>query len=157
MKIGPDFLSHGRRLLEPLPCAQVAPWAQVEYISGPSADMLKGTGARHLPAGAAVACVHGCNTLTDAVIDATAAAECESLAIMPCCYGAVAAKAGAPRALRTSLGASLAADIQRTYTLEAEGFDVKWKAIPAVITPLNRILIGKRRRDEAYRGRKKEP
>lgn len=98
---------------------EVAPWATVEYCSGPTADMfVSGMGERHLPSGAAVACVHGCNTLTDAVIDAAASAECESLAVMPCCYGAVAEKAGAPRALRTSLGVALAADIQRTYTLE---------------------------------------
>lgn len=129
---------------------EVAPWVQVEYICGTSADMLaQGMGAHHIPTGAAVACVHGCNTLTDAVIDATAAADCESLAVMPCCYAAVAKKAGAPRALRKSLGVALAADVQRTYTLENLGYDVKWKAIPASITPLNRVLIARRRRDVA--------
>lgn len=67
---------------------------------------------------------------------------------MPCCYGAVAQKAGAPAGLRKSLGASLAADIQRSYTLEEAGYDVKWRAIPMEITPLNRILVAKRRYSE---------
>ena len=43
---------------------QVAPWVQVEYISGPEADMFKSEGALLLPTGCAVVCVHGCNKLT---------------------------------------------------------------------------------------------
>ena len=123
--------------------AEVAPWAvdTLEYIDGPAAD-IRDTGAGLLPAGCAVACVHGCGSLTDAVIEAAAHAEAASVAVMPCCYGGLARDS--PRALRRSLGVALAADIERTTTLEALGYRVDWRALPQAITPLNRVLLAKR-------------
>ena len=39
---------------------------------------------------------------------------------------------------------ALAADIERTAYLEERGYRVDWRALPRVITPLNRIIIAKR-------------
>jgi hypothetical protein len=124
--------------------AEVAPWAvgSIEYVAGERADMLQGEGAALLPHGCAVACVHGCGALTDAVLEAALAAEATSLAVMPCCYGGLARDA--PRALRRSLGVALTADIERTAYLEERDYRVEWRALPRVITPLNRIIIAKR-------------
>ena len=124
--------------------AEVAPWAvdSIEYVAGEQADMFQGEGAALLPHGCAVACVHGCGALTDAVLEAALAAEATSLAVMPCCYGGLARDA--PRALRRSLGVALAADIERTAYLEERDYRVEWRALPRVITPLNRIIIAKR-------------
>ena len=97
-----------------------------------------------LPAGCAVACVHGCKGLTDQIIAAAVDADACSVALMPCCHPSNAA--GAPEGLKRALGAPLAADIHRTYTLEAGGFQVGWRAIPRVISPMNRILIASRPR-----------
>jgi len=98
-----------------------------------------------LPTGCAVVCVHGCNSLTDKVIARAVAAEAESLAVMPCCYAHSEASQLAPAALRKGVGVALAADVQRTYTLEAAGFAVSWRHIPSVITPMNRVLVARRR------------
>mmetsp|Transcript_21144 Transcript_21144/g.62737 ORF Transcript_21144/g.62737 Transcript_21144/m.62737 type:complete len:100 (-) Transcript_21144:58-357(-) len=69
---------------------------------------------------------------------------------MPCCYGHSLAAQAAPLALRKSLGVALAADVQRTFTLEAAGYAVQWRHVPAACTPMNRILIARRTR--AHRG-----
>ena len=125
---------------------EVAPWAaeRLKYVEGHEADMMHGDGPRLLSAGCAVAAVHGCNSLTDAVLNASTTAGAASIAVMPCCYGGVAKRA--PSSLRRNLGVALAADVERTYLLEREhGYTVTWRALPAVITPLNRILIAKRR------------
>lgn len=124
-----------------------------------------------LPTGCAVVCVHGCNSLTDKVIARAVAAEAESLAVMPCCYAHSEASQLAPAALRKGVGVALAADVrmpspvpavlpldtteprqpalvpqvQRTYTLEAAGFAVSWRHIPSAITPMNRVLVARRR------------
>ena len=86
--------------------------------------------------------MHGCNKLTDVIIAAAAEADARSLALMPCCYAQTAANA--PDCLRSALGVALAADIQRTYTLEGLGYRVGWRAIPQSITPMNRILVANR-------------
>ena len=124
--------------------AEVAPWvaSRLEYISGEQAD-LRGAGARQLTNGCAVACVHGCNDLTDAVLAAADERGAASVAVMPCCYGGVAK--ASPPALRRSLGVALAADIERTYWLEERDWDVKWRAIPKAISPMNRIVLARRR------------
>lgn len=80
------------------------------------------------------------------MIAAASSASCASIGVMPCCYAHVAEDA--PRALRRSLGVALAADVHRTYTLEGLGYDVKWRAIPSSITPLNRLLLARRREHE---------
>ena len=118
---------------------EVAPWVggRITYEQKkvlPSDPLPRG--------GAAVVCVHGCKSLTDRIIAAAAQAEARSIALMPCCYPSDAAHA--PTALVQSLGTPLASDVQRTYDLQMHGYEVRWKAIPQSITPMNRILIASR-------------
>jgi hypothetical protein len=118
---------------------EVAPWVagRITYEQG---DV--GPGGQPLPEGCAVVSVHGCGKLTDMVIAAAAAANARSIALMPCCYAQTAADA--PEGLRSALGAALAADVHRTYTLDGLGYSVVWRAIPQTITPMNRILLAHR-------------
>ena len=118
---------------------EVAPWVEGRIVYEQEAVGPRGT---PLPKGCAVACVHGCNKLTDIIIDAAADADARSLALMPCCYAQTAANA--PDCLRQSLGVALAADVHRTYTLERLGYTVAWRAIPQSITPMNRIIVASR-------------
>jgi hypothetical protein len=118
---------------------EVAPWVsgRITYEQKkilPSDPLPRG--------GAAVVCVHGCKSLTDRIIAAAAEAEARSIALMPCCYPSDAAQA--PTALVQSLGTPLASDVQRTYDLQMHGYEVRWKAIPQSITPMNRILLASR-------------
>lgn len=117
----------------------VAPWLRpkVRWVTGRIEDA-----ADHLEPGTAVLGVHACGFRTDACID-VALAVAGDVALMPCCY---TKRGDGPVALFDALGGELAADIHRTYRLEAEGYQVGWTKIPEVITPMNRILIGRRER-----------
>ncbi len=95
--------------------------------------------ADHLDDGAAIIAVHACGVRTDRAIDAALTVG-GPVAVVPCCYAQTGKSA--PRALRDALGVQLATDVERTYRLEARGFEVAWSAIPEAITPMNRILIG---------------
>ena len=59
---------------------------------------------------------------------------------MPCCYTGTAKRA--PYGLRRALGVGWAADVERCYRLEGEGYRVDLSSVPGDITPMNRILIG---------------
>ena len=59
---------------------------------------------------------------------------------MPCCYGRTADDA--PQGVRQHLGKEMAADVGRSFRLQAAGYRVDWDHVPAAITPMNRILIG---------------
>ena len=124
--------------------ASVAPWVQerVRYVE---ADFRGDAGgARLMPPGCAVACVHGCKSLTDEVLRVSVGAAAESIAVMPCCYSHAEAAQAAPRALRRGCGVALAADVERTYRLERDGYGVEWRHIPSAITPMNRVLVARR-------------
>ncbi|MBI3272575.1 MAG: hypothetical protein HYZ53_26535 [Planctomycetes bacterium] len=113
----------------------VAPWVRekIRYRELPLKRL-----AGCLPQGAALAAVHACGVRSDLCIDL--ALGCRGpVGLMPCCYEGTARRA--PTGLRESLGVALAADVDRTYRLEAAGFCVRWTAIPRAITPVNRVLL----------------
>ena len=85
---------------------------------------------------------HACGLLTDACIE-TAIAVNGNIALMPCCYPKQ--KCPAPPALVHSLGNETAFDIHRTYRLEEAGYHVRWTTIPHSITPMNRVIVGRKR------------
>lgn len=116
---------------------EAAPWVEpkVRWVEGRVEDA-----ARHLAPGTSVIGVHACGTRTDRVLDAAIALK-SHVAVMPCCYKRTAQRA--PRALKESLGAELATDVDRTYWLEKRGWRVEWSAIPEAITPMNRILVAR--------------
>lgn len=114
---------------------RVGPWVakKVRYVE----TSLR---ALELPAGTGVVGVHACGSATDACIDHALAAR-GPVVVMPCCYGR--AVTTGPRAIHKAFGKIFAADINRTYRLEAAGYEVLWSAIPRCVTPLNRIIIGR--------------
>lgn len=127
-----------------LACAtQVGPW-----IAGKvSFERAKIKSVHHaLAPGAAIVSAHACGGLTDRCID-LAIGLGSNLAVMPCCYPQRLCTA--PLALQLALGIPLVFDVDRTYRLEHAGYHVRWTTIPPEITPMNRVVIGCRRRDAA--------
>ena len=118
---------------------RVGPWVpdKVTYREAPLAGA-----ADLLPPGTSVAATHACGVLTDRCLDCAVAVG-GAVAVMPCCYPDRACPA--PPTLHQHLGVPLAFDVHRTYRLEADGYYVRWSAIPAAITPMHRIIIGTRK------------
>lgn len=116
-------------------CVAVAPWieAKVRYVEGPLAE----TRASLAP-GSAVMGVHACGKLTDACIDIGLELG-GPFAVMPCCRAYD--QSPAPQGLRQALGEDVAYDVERSYVIERGGFRVRWREIPAAVTPMNRVLI----------------
>ena len=117
---------------------QVAPWVRQKvenHVSkvDPNADWI-------VP-GCAIVSAHACGVLSDLCID-IAIKTGGPIALLPCCYPR--SKCRAPMALQTQFGLEAAFDIDRTYRLEAAGYQVRWAAIPQAITPMNRILYARR-------------
>lgn len=111
---------------------EVAPWVT------PKLTFIEARiGQQDLPAGTAVIGLHACGVQTDRVLE-VARETGGPVAVMPCCYPT----SRAPRALKGPLGVELSIDVDRTYRLESWGYSVGWSAIPEVITPMNRVLIG---------------
>jgi hypothetical protein len=115
---------------------EAGPWvrAKIEQRDGPLAQR-----GAELPPGAPVVAVHACGTLTDECI-ALALQLGGSVSLMPCCRPH--RRSPAPPVLARELGPDIAYDVDRTYRLEQGGLTVRWDAIPASITPMNRVLVG---------------
>jgi hypothetical protein len=80
---------------------------------------------------------HACGRLSDVVIDRASAAGAR-LALLPCCHDFDACDAGS---LEGWLDRSLAIDVARAVRLQSRGYRVWTQAIPAAITPKNRLLL----------------
>jgi len=94
--------------------------------------------------GCSIISSHACGVLSDMCID-IAIKTGGSIALLPCCYPRSGCRA--PQAVQTAVGFKLAYDIDRTYRLESAGYLVRWATIPEEITPMNRILIGRKGKD----------
>jgi hypothetical protein len=81
---------------------------------------------------------HACGMLTDVVIDRAVSARAR-VAVLPCCHHLAANDAGA---LRGWVNGALAIDIRRAQRLEEHRYRVWTQAIPAEVTPKNRLLMG---------------
>jgi len=81
---------------------------------------------------------HACGALTDQVLEAAAQAGAR-VAVLPCCHDAATCVAGP---LTGWMDLSLAIDSIRALRLEARGYRVWTQAIPAAVTPKNRLLLG---------------
>lgn len=116
---------------------EVAPWARgkIRFEERSVASVVP-----ELAAGTAVVAVHACGARTDRAMEAAIALG-GHVALMPCCYFRTADRA--PSAIRSALSADMATDVDRTYRLEAAGYDVEWSAVPDVITACHRILVGR--------------
>ena len=121
-----------QRMLDCL--AKVAPWITAKVESRNESIYSE---VDWLPKESSIVAAHACGVLTDRCIEI--ATECQgSLAILPCCHPEDQCQA--PAALGLALGHDVAFDIDRTYRLENDGYTVKWRTIPAVITPKNRVI-----------------
>jgi Methyltransferase domain len=81
---------------------------------------------------------HACGTLTDNILERAALARAR-VAVLPCCHNLAAADAGE---LRGWVDGALAIDIARAARLKEQGYRIWTQAIPADITPKNRLLLG---------------
>lgn len=113
----------------------VAPWAveKLQYWEGDLQDMSK-----KLPHGTSILGVHACGGRTDQCIDVGIGLQ-GALALMPCCHSKSPYRG--PDTLRHALGITDASDIERTYRLEALGYEVTWTAIPSEITAKPRVIV----------------
>jgi hypothetical protein len=80
---------------------------------------------------------HACGGLTDRVLDVAVGSRAR-VAVLPCCHDT---RSGTASALRGWVEPALAIDIARAHRLEGEGYRVWTQAIPANITPKNRLLL----------------
>jgi hypothetical protein len=81
---------------------------------------------------------HACGALTDLVIERAMSARAR-VAVLPCCHDLTTCDSGA---LCGWVDGPVAVDIMRAVRLEARGYRVWTQAIPADITPKNRLLLG---------------
>ncbi|MCH2208856.1 MAG: SAM-dependent methyltransferase [Lentisphaerales bacterium] len=117
----------------------VAPWIEAKIVNVSERISVE---SEWLEEGMAIVSAHACGSLTDLCLDIA----CETkgnVAILPCCYPKK--KCSAPLALQNNLGFELAFDVERTYKLERAGYHIRWQSIPAAISPMNRVVIGKKK------------
>ena len=81
---------------------------------------------------------HACGALADQVLRRAAAARAR-VAVMPCCHDIDSGDAGG---LSGWVDGALAIDIVRAIHLKQHGYRIWTQAIPAGITPKNRLLLG---------------
>jgi hypothetical protein len=81
---------------------------------------------------------HACGNLTDVVLDRATGARAR-VAVLPCCHHLRAGDAGS---LAGWVDRTAAIDIMRAVRLSQDGYRIWTQAIPAGITPKNRLLIG---------------
>jgi hypothetical protein len=81
---------------------------------------------------------HACGNLTDRVLERAAAAR-SRVAVLPCCHDLATSDAGE---LSGWVDGPVAIDIVRALRLKQLGYRIWTQAIPAEITPKNRLLLG---------------
>jgi Methyltransferase domain len=81
---------------------------------------------------------HACGALTDGVLDLAIGARAR-VAVLPCCHDRRRCASGD---LSGWMADDLAIDAVRAMRLQQHGYRIWTKAIPAAITPRNRLLIG---------------
>lgn len=81
---------------------------------------------------------HACGALTDRVLHRAVAARAR-VAVLPCCHDLDSGDAGG---LSGWVDGPVAIDIVRAVRLTQQGYRIWTQAIPAEITPKNRLLLG---------------
>jgi hypothetical protein len=85
-----------------------------------------------------VVSIHACGGLTDLILARASAARAR-VAVLPCCHNLATCETGN---LSGWVDGALAIDIVRALRLQAQGYTIRTQAIPAEITPKNRLLMG---------------
>jgi hypothetical protein len=83
---------------------------------------------------------HACGALTDRVLEHAVSARARR-AVLPCCHDFTATNHDAG-ALSAWVDGALPIDIRRAVRLQQQGYSIWTQAIPAEITPKNRLLLG---------------
>lgn len=83
---------------------------------------------------------HACGALTDCVLDRAVSARAR-VAVLPCCHDLRAGISTGAGALSGWVDGPLAIDIGRAVRLQQRGYRIWTQAIPAEITPKNRLLL----------------
>lgn len=107
-------------------------------LSGRVALVQSELGAVDILATDVVVSSHACGALTDFVLERAAAARAR-VAVLPCCHDLASGDAGG---LSGWLEDPLAIDVMRASRLRERGYQIWTQAIPAAITPKNRLLLG---------------
>jgi SAM-dependent methyltransferase len=81
---------------------------------------------------------HACGALTDRVLDRAIGARAR-VAVLPCCHDLAVCDRGG---LSGWMAGALAIDVVRATRLGQAGYRIWTQAIPAAITPKNRLLLG---------------
>ena len=81
---------------------------------------------------------HACGALTDLVLQRAVAAQAR-VAVLPCCHDLASGDTGG---LSGWVDGPVAIDIVRAMRLTQQGYRIWTQAIPADITPKNRLLLG---------------
>jgi hypothetical protein len=84
---------------------------------------------------------HACGALTDRVLERAVSARAR-VAVLPCCHHLARLVNDDADALSAWVDGPLAIDIGRAVRLRQQGYRVWTQAIPANITPKNRLLLG---------------
>lgn len=80
---------------------------------------------------------HACGALTDVVLERAVAARAR-VVVLPCCHDVAVNDTGA---LTGWVDGPMAIDVMRVVKLEQQGYRVWTQAIPADVTPKNRLLL----------------
>lgn len=104
---------------------------RVSFVAGALEDV-------EIAAGDLVVSCHACGNLTDLVLERATAARAR-VAVLPCCHNLATVDA---RDLSGWVEGAEAIDIMRAVRLKQQGYRIWTQAIPADITPKNRLLIG---------------
>jgi len=126
---------------KPVPSAARLHGALVERwprLAGRVERRLEDLSAVPVSEGDLVVSVHACGVLSDVVLDRATSAGA-AVALLPCCHDARTCDTGG---LLGFLPVPLAVDATRVARLRAAGYDVVTQAIPAAITPHNRLILG---------------
>ncbi len=116
--------------------ALVSAWprlaARVALVEAPLADVA-------VSSDDVIVSAHACGALTDLVLARAIAARAR-VVVLPCCHDEATCDSGG---LTGWVDGALAIDLTRAAHLRQEGFVVITQAIPAAITPKNRLLLAK--------------
>ncbi len=104
---------------------------RVEFVAAPFEDV-------EIRPSDVVVSSHACGALTDRILDRALAARAR-VAVLPCCHNLARSDAGE---LAGWIDRAVAIDVVRAMRLKADGYRIWTQAIPASITPKNRLLIG---------------
>ena len=104
---------------------------RVAFVAGPLEDV------EILPTDVVVSS-HACGALTDRILDRAVTARAR-VAVLPCCHNLATCDVAE---LSGWVDAPVAIDVVRAVRLKQKGYRIWTQAIPADITPQNRLLLG---------------